>query len=459
MQGEHVVVYPGAGSHATYIERGEYIMRLPLPGEQVLHGVLDFVRRTWRDTLNQPDPGDLAEALKRLVSVPFVDYARGDGVTVGPGQEVEWTPIVISDAIPWVDGYRGLWGLDTGDRLAGERAPAGPKYTREGTVRQAWNDPIGFVGLSGSPTPAEARGAMVERIAELEAERATVEAEAETLARDLPKLGIEVRALQQETGAAVYRQRRIAELRAGEAKLAALRASSAELKASITAGNDFLRRYDAGSRGDPRGHLLHAAAPEPPDLTKRRVFAETWAALSVGVLVISLAVILWFRILPIAPTLLLLVIGYLAIESFAQRRVESLLLRITVALAVISAILLGYNFLRELVLLGLGALGLFILLDNAGELGRSRTRKGDAHGGEAAEPVVVAEAVAGPIVRAEPEAPEDAPPGAVEQPAIDPDELDLLPVAPPTPPEWEPPGLRRPTDDADAGPDDTQEWR
>ena len=459
MQGEHVVVYPGAGSHATYMERGEYIMRLPLPGEQVLHGVLDFVRRTWRDTLNQPDPGDLAEALKRLVSVPFVDYARGDGVTVGPGQEVEWTPIVISDAVPWVDGYRGLWGLDTGDRLAGERAPAGPKYTREGTVRQAWNDPIGFVGLSGSPTPAEARGAMVERIAELEAERAMVEAEAETLARDLPKLGIEVRALQQETGAAVYRQRRIAELRAGEAKLAALRASSAELKASITAGNDFLRRYDAGSRGDPRGHLLHAAAPEPPDLTKRRVFAETWAALSVGVLVISLAVILWFRILPIAPTLLLLVIGYLAIESFAQRRVESLLLRITVALAVISAILLGYNFLRELVLLGLGALGLFILLDNAGELGRSRTRKGDAHGGEAAEPAVVAEAVAGPIVRDEPEAPEDAPPGAVEQPAIDPDELELLPVAPPTPAEWEPPGLRRPTDDPDAGPDDTQEWR
>ena len=44
--------------------------------------------------------------------------------------------------------YRGLWGLDTGDRLAGERAPAGPKYTRTGTVRQSWNDPLGFVGLA-----------------------------------------------------------------------------------------------------------------------------------------------------------------------------------------------------------------------------------------------------------------------------------------------------------------------
>jgi hypothetical protein len=389
-QGEHVVVYPGAGSHATYMERGEYIMRIALPGEQVMHGVLDFARRTWRDTLNQPDPGDLAESLKKLVSVPFVDYARGDGVTVGPGQEIEWSPIVISDAIPWVDGYRGLWGLDTGDRLAGERAPAGPKYTREGTVRQSWNDPVGFVGLAGLPTPAAVRATLVARLDELEAERSDIEVEAETLARELPKLGVEVRALQEETAAAAYRARRTAELRAGEAKLATLRAASAELKGSISVGRDFLRRYDAGSRGDPRAHLSHAATPEPPDQTRRRVFAETWAALSVGVLVIALAAILWFRLLPIAPTLVLLVVGYLAIESFAQRRVESLLLRITVALAAISALLLGYHFLRELVLLGLGALGVFILLDNAGELRRAQGRTTPAHDDPAAnEPAPV----------------------------------------------------------------------
>ena len=112
--------------------------------------------------------------------------------------------------------------------------------------------------------------------------------------------------------------------------------------------------------------------PELPDTTNRRVFAETWAALSVGVLVLALAVILWFRLLPIAPTLLLLVIGYLAIESFAQRRVETLLLRITVILAAIATILLAFHYLRELLLVGLGALGLFILVDNAGEIVRAR---------------------------------------------------------------------------------------
>ena len=110
--------------------------------------------------------------LARIASVPFVDYARGDGLTVGPGQQVEWSPIVIGDEDGWVDGYRGLWGLDTGDRMAGERAPAGPKYTRDGTVRQSWNDPLSFVGLAGSPTPGETRQALVDQVAALSAERA-----------------------------------------------------------------------------------------------------------------------------------------------------------------------------------------------------------------------------------------------------------------------------------------------
>ena len=370
--GDHVIVFPGAGSHATYMERGEYIMRLPLPGERVVHGVLDVVRRTWRDTLNQPDPGDLAETLKRLVSVPFVDYARGDGLTVGPGQEVEWSPIVISDETPWVDAYRGLWGLDTGDRMAGERAPAGPKYTRTGTVRQSWNDPIGFVELAGGVTPAESRDVLVARIASLEAERAAVIAEADELAATLPGIGVEVRALGETSGLESYRANRAAELNAGETRLATLRASSAQLKAAIAAARGFLERYDAGWRGDPRAHLSHAAVPEQPTTTRRRVFAETWAALSVGVLVLALAVILWFRLLPIGATLLLLVAGYLAIESFAQRHVETLLLRITVALAAVSALLLAFEYLRELLLVGLAALGIFILLDNAGEIARAR---------------------------------------------------------------------------------------
>jgi hypothetical protein len=368
--GDHPVVYPGAGSHATYLERGEYIMRLPLPGEHVVHGILDSVRRFWRDTLDQPDPGDIAERVKRIVSVPFVDYARGDGPVVGPGGDVEWTPIVIGDDVAWVDGYSGLWGLDTGDRLAGERAPAGPKYTRTGSVRQSWNDPLSFFGLAKVPPRSRSSQAIDERVAALRAELDRVEGEEERLARILPGLDLEVEGLRKASGLDTYRERRVAELKATESELAGLRASHAELVAAIAATQRERERLLADDVGDPRAHLTHAAAPEPPDLTRRRMFAETWAALSVGLLVLVLAAILWFRVLTAGQALLFVGLGYLAIESFARRSVETLLLRLVVILAVIAALVLLYTYLREIVLIGLAALGVFILLDNVRELRR-----------------------------------------------------------------------------------------
>lgn len=365
---DHPIVYPGAGSHATYTERGEYIMRLALPGERFLAGVLGLVRRFWRDTINQPDPGDLALLLRRLISVPFVDYARGDGLAVGPGTDVPWTPVAVSDDTPWVGSYRGLWGQDTGDRLTGERPPAGPKYTRTGSVRQSWNDPLGFVGLASVATPTDARRTLKARVAALRDERAGLEVEAAALALSLPTLDVELRSIGGLPGVDAYRVARTAELAQGTARLAQLRSRCAELGAVISGGEQWLAREKDGWQEDPRAHLRRAAVPEPPAETKLRVFAETWAALSVGVLVIALAVILWFHLLPIPTMVIVLVIGYLAIESFAQRRVEVLLLRLTVVLASISAVLLMERYLAEILLLTLGALGVFILLDNAREL-------------------------------------------------------------------------------------------
>ena len=209
----HPNVFPGAGSHADYLEPGEYIMRLPFPGERYIHGPLDLLRRVWRDTLDQPDPGDLAEMAKRAFSVPFVDYARGDGVKVGPGGDIAWTPILIGDDDPWVDRYHGLWGLDTGDRFAGERAPAGPKYTRTGAVRQSWHDPLGFAGLDKVAPPSQAAPVLEARLAELAKEHAEAKADIETLEASLPLLEAEVAAVRMAPGVEKYRVARVEELR------------------------------------------------------------------------------------------------------------------------------------------------------------------------------------------------------------------------------------------------------
>ena len=173
--------------------------------------------KLWRDTLDQPDPGDLSGKVARALSVPFVDYARGDGWTVGPGCDHEWTPIIIGDSDTWVDGYRGLWGLDTGDRFAGERAPAGPKYTRTGTVRQSWADPLGFSGLAKVPPPSRAPAVLDARIAELRRERDDVRREAEVIAAALPGLSEEVASLRGAAGLDQYAAGHPAAMRAEEA--------------------------------------------------------------------------------------------------------------------------------------------------------------------------------------------------------------------------------------------------
>ena len=153
----HPIVFPGAGSHATYLEQGEYIMRLPFPGERNLRGPLDLHPRgsgATRSTsptraTSRRAPG--GRSASRSSTTRAATASRS-----GPGGDVAWTPIVIGDEDGWVDRYHGLWGLDTGDRFAGERAPAGPKYTRTGTVRQSWHDPLGFAGLDKMAPPSQA---------------------------------------------------------------------------------------------------------------------------------------------------------------------------------------------------------------------------------------------------------------------------------------------------------------
>ena len=84
--------------------------------------------------------------------------------------------------------------------------------------------------------------------------------------------------------------------------------------------------------------------------------------------------IIWFRILsPVAAIVVLFGI-YLAIESFFRKDVAKLILRLSLVLAGITMLILAVTFLRELLLVALGALGLLLIADNVGELRRRTTR-------------------------------------------------------------------------------------
>jgi hypothetical protein len=366
--GDHVVIHAGAGSHASYFERGEYLTQVPIPALRGLGSLLEVLREFWRDKLRQPDPGDLKAVLSNALSVPFVDYARGDGVAIGPGQASGWEPVLIDDRTDWVDGYRGLFGLDTYDRFAGERAPAGPKYNRSGTVRQSWNDPLGFAGLGKVAPPSRQPAEIAARIAVLAAEKADVLEGIERLTTELPGVTLEVQGLARSGSTENLHEERALALEAGERELAGLKARRAAIDDTIGALQRELADIQAGRPDDPQAHLRHPHRPVPPEETRYNVIVEIWSAISVGALLLLVSSLVFFRLVPWGAALLIAVVGYIVIESALRRRLTLLLLRIVLILAILSAFILVIDFSLELVLVAVAALALVVVYDNVREV-------------------------------------------------------------------------------------------
>jgi hypothetical protein len=124
LDGTHPVGYVAAGSHATYPERKDY----------------DLIK-----------------------IYGLVDYARGDGTTIEPG---DWQQRVNLDTQPWTSDFLGGWGtrywlplswakqtlgfLQTKAEeidLPGVSAPRGPRYNDEGSVRPNWISAVSWAGI------------------------------------------------------------------------------------------------------------------------------------------------------------------------------------------------------------------------------------------------------------------------------------------------------------------------
>jgi hypothetical protein len=343
----------------------------PISGLRGLVGLLEAGRSFWVNSLRQPDPGDLAKKLESSLSASFVDYARGDGTTLGPGGDAEWTPIIISDADDWVDGYRGLFGLDTHDRFGGERSPAGPKYTRSGEQRLSWHDPLGFAGLDKADPPFQWPRTLRAREDDLRAEATQLDGKIKDKTDELPGLALEVQALADDGGMAAIHRTRLAALAAGELELRKLRAQRASLDDQISATRRERVRIERGDLGDPRAHLTHPHRPVPPDEIRAGFFVEIWSAISAAILLLAIGALVWFDFLPWWSAIVVALAGYLFFESAFRQRLTLLTLRIVLVLAFIAVALLVIHYAAEIVIVAIVGLAAFLLVDNLREvLGR-----------------------------------------------------------------------------------------
>ncbi len=367
---DHVVVFGAAGSHSTYFRAGEYLMNVQPTFLMPVKKVIDALQRFWVETLGQGDVQGLDKQASAILRMPFVDYARGDGVCIGPGQSREWTPVVISEETGWVAGYRGLWGLDTDDFVGGERAPAGPKYNRDGSERETWYDPLGWAGLDKVPPPGMAAETLRASVATLQQERATCEQTLAEKREAIRSLALQVESLQRVAYLSHLYKEHSAELAKEQEQLQTTWRRRIELDERIAATQSSLARIEAGDWGDPRGHIRNAHNPEPPAQKQWRI-AEYWGASSASLLLLAFIGLTvwdssrwWIWILAIAG-------AYIVIEAILHQRLTGLLPRITLVLAVVTAVLLVIDFWWVVIVLIVLYLVITMLLENLKEVRRT----------------------------------------------------------------------------------------
>jgi hypothetical protein len=366
-QGDHPVIFTGAGSHASYFEQGEYLMGAEPDFLMPAKGALIALRKFWTTTLGMGSEKDSPPVMRTMFTVPFIDYARGDGLSVGPGQDQEWEPEIISDEVAWVNNYRGLWGLDTHDPVGGERAPAGPKYNRDGTVRQSWYDPFGWAGLDKVSPPNELPNEILNRSAELESELQIVEKEISRKRESTRKVALDVDALKKtEYTSALYKTKEDT-LKLAQDELHMLQTRRVEMLEIQQAIRTYRLKVEQGDLGSPDAHIHQVHHPEPQLQGYHRA-VEIWAALSNAVilLIILLLVILqpehWFT------WLIGLGVVFAGIEATIQQRLTDYLLNIIIILAVISAFILLVEFWRWIISFALIGLIMYTILGNLREI-------------------------------------------------------------------------------------------
>jgi len=332
----HPVVYVGAGSHASYFRKGEYMaeINLDLPG-WVRRG-LNAWNKFWTETLGQQpvDP----------FRIPFVDYARGDGLAIGSNGTENWTPVPIAESTPWVSQYRGLWGLFAQDPISGENAPAGPMYNRDGSPRGAWYDPLGFAGLDKVPPPPEALNLLEKNCRDITTRQEKLEALIPEKAGQLQSLGIKLKGMEgnphlAKQYASLERQK---DALVGEVR--GLRREHFENAALLQGLTGRLERMRQGARDDPRAHIRHLAIPVKTARMRFENATQTWAAISQSVLLIGIVVLMVATPKYIIAGLVILTLLLVAIESVLRGAFVQTVGGITVFLAMVSAAILIIHF-------------------------------------------------------------------------------------------------------------------
>jgi hypothetical protein len=149
--------------------------------------------------------------------------------------------------------------------------------------------------------------------------------------------------------------------------------ATAVREAIIEACEERLARIEAGEWGLLRADIWHAHEPQSEEEIRFSSLAESWAAFSIGLLLIGFVALYlssreWLKGLGV------LVSVFMVFESVFRRRFQALIVRATLALTVLATLILIYAFFWEIVILSVVGISLLVIVDNLRELRASRRR-------------------------------------------------------------------------------------
>jgi hypothetical protein len=159
------------------------------------------------------------------------------------------------------------------------------------------------------------------------------------------------------------------------ARIAELSREVSQLRAEITSGAALSEALAAeaaelavGERGPMRAHIHRAHAPAPPgDIVLNR-FAEFWAAISIGLMMVGFVGLVLFARQYLIVGLVAMISVLIFVEAGFRRQLARVVDSVTIALALVCALILLAQWFWQIVVVAVVVAGGYIMWENLREL-------------------------------------------------------------------------------------------
>jgi hypothetical protein len=241
-------------------------------------------------------------------------------------------------------------------------------YNRDGTPRSAWYDPLGFVGLDKVPPPPQAFKLLETNCAEITARQEELEKLIPKKADELQALGIKLKGMEDKPHLARQHaalEKKIASLAEDVKGLRRERSENATLLQGLTFRLEQLR---SGETGDPRAHIHQLAVPVKMVQARFGRASETWAAVSLSLMLFAIAALVFFAPDYLWAGLAMITLLFVLFESILRGAFITTVARITLILAMVAAFILFIHFWKYIIVGVLLAMGIYLLFQRLREI-------------------------------------------------------------------------------------------